>query len=560
MQELIDKMLKISEGVKGSGSMEEARKRFSKMNRENKFNFPKRFKEEELILFSFFAQLGMKDESDPFLKEISEHFGIERSKVIALMPHLENLRRHGYLEKAILGNDTIQSLANYFYFIPTEIMTNISMNILPDPIQNLKADTIKHLIFTSNKIIQEKLMGNINLHDLIFRMELLLEINAENELVKGLKKMFPIKTGSKKYGIQSHEFILLAIIFERISNGEPEIIFDDLIEKFDDFNPAFLEILQHFDCGTHILLEKKFLQEMKRPIRKRVKSYEFTEEGLNFFLGTEMDLIIDNSQSSALIVPEELQAKALFFDGEQSSKLNTLSKLLAEGKFEENKTKVADHFKAKGGISIILHGAPGTGKTEFVNQLAKQSNRPLFKVDLANNKSMWYGESERLTKNIFVRYKQACKKNGNTPILFINEADGLFSRRLQVEHSIDQTSNTIQNIMLEEMEQFEGILVATTNLMMNLDPAFDRRFLMKIKFELPGTEIREQVWKSILPTLPESQASLLAESYKLSPAQIENVARKMMLRELVGESTNEVEMFKLCEEEIGGEVKRMGFC
>jgi len=483
MQELIDKMLKISEGVKGSGSMEEARKRYLKLNRENKFNFPKRLKEEELILLAFFAQLGMKDQSAPFLKEISEHFEIERYKVIALMPFLENLRRYGFLEKAILGNETVQSLANYYYFIPTEIMTNISMNILPDPIQHLKAETIKQLIQTCNRNLQEKLMGNMKMEDLIFRTEMLLEINEKNELVKKFKKIFSIKTGSKNYGSQAHEFMLISAMFEHIGNGEPEIIIDELIEKFDDFNLNFMEISHQFDCGRHIMLEKNFLQEMKRPIRKRVKTYEFTEDALYYFLGTEMETILDNSQSSALIAPEALKAKALFFDGEHNAKLITLSKLLAAGKFEENKIKVTEHFKGKGGISILLHGAPGTGKTEFVHQLAKQSNRPLFKVDLANTKSMWYGESERLAKKIFVRYQQACKNNGITPILFINEADGLFSKRLQVEHSIDQTTNTIQNIMLEEMEQFEGILVATTNLMMNLDPAFDRRFLMKIQLE-----------------------------------------------------------------------------
>jgi SpoVK/Ycf46/Vps4 family AAA+-type ATPase len=319
-------------------------------------------------------------------------------------------------------------------------------------------------------------------------------------------------------------------------------------------------ILHKFDNGSHICLEKKLLQEMKRSIRKRMKSYEFTDEGLIYFLGSKLDTIIDNNQSAALIAPEELETKELFFDGEQNAKLKTLTKLLAEGKFEQNKSKVAKHFKGKGGISILLHGAPGTGKTEFVNQLAKQSNRYLFKVDLADTKSMWYGESERLTKKIFMKYKQACKKNGSTPILFINEADGLFSKRLQVERSIEQTSNTIQNIILEEMEQFEGILIATTNLMMNLDAAFDRRFLMKIKFELPGVAVRQQVWKSILPSLPCNQASLLAERYTLSPAQIDNVARKMMLRELVGESSNEFDLYKLCEDEAGGEAKRMGFC
>ena len=77
---------------------------------------------------------------------------------------------------------------------------------------------------------------------------------------------------------------------------------------------------------------------------------------------------------------------------------------------------------------------------------------------------MWYGESEKIIKGIFTRYRQTCKRAAMKPILLFNEADAIFSKRRDMDggRSIDQTENTIQNIILEEMERLDGILIATT--------------------------------------------------------------------------------------------------
>ena len=88
--------------------------------------------------------------------------------------------------------------------------------------------------------------------------------------------------------------------------------------------------------------------------------------------------------------------------------------------------------------------------------------------------------------------------------------------------------NIMQNVLLEEMEHFEGILVATTNLIDNIDSAFDRRFLYKLRFDLPGREERRDIWQSRMPALEEKWAARLA-AYHLSGAQIENVARRALL-------------------------------
>lgn len=157
-------------------------------------------------------------------------------------------------------------------------------------------------------------------------------------------------------------------------------------------------------------------------------------------------------------------------------------------------------------------------------------------LDLSQTKSMWFGESEKQVQRIFDDYKKLLKASAIEPILFINEADGFFSKRMSLDstsRSIGQTMNTMQNIMLQALENFEGILIATTNLIGNLDSAFERRFLFKIEFQKPDSYIRTQIWKSRLPELTVKQTQLLGERYELSGGQIDNMIRQLVLRKVI---------------------------
>jgi SpoVK/Ycf46/Vps4 family AAA+-type ATPase len=86
--------------------------------------------------------------------------------------------------------------------------------------------------------------------------------------------------------------------------------------------------------------------------------------------------------------------------------------------------------------------------------------------------------------------------------------------------------NSIQNIILQEMESFDGIMIATTNLVQNMDHAFERRFLYKVKFEKPELAQRTKIWQSMMPNLTEETAIHLASCYDFSGGQIENITRK----------------------------------
>jgi SpoVK/Ycf46/Vps4 family AAA+-type ATPase len=181
------------------------------------------------------------------------------------------------------------------------------------------------------------------------------------------------------------------------------------------------------------------------------------------------------------------------------------------------------------GLTILLHGAPGTGKTVAALNLAHAASRPVLQVDMSQLRDKYVGESEKNVRIVFNRWRE-CRDNGKdpAPLLLLNEADAMVGRRVAVGHSIDQMHNIMQNVLLEEMEHFDGILVATTNLIDNIDSAFDRRFLYKLRFDLPGMEERQHIWQSRMPKLKKEYAARLA-AYPLSGAQIENVARRALL-------------------------------
>ena len=149
---------------------------------------------------------------------------------------------------------------------------------------------------------------------------------------------------------------------------------------------------------------------------------------------------------------------------------------------------------------IIFHGPPGTGKTMTSYSLAKSLRRQVLSFDCSKILSMYVGESEKNVRKIFDTYYDLTAKTKTEPILLLNEADQfLSSRSVGVGGSADQMHNQMQNIFLEQIESFKGILIATTNLLENIDVAFSRRFNYKIEFKKPNYSQRVELWNKMLP-------------------------------------------------------------
>jgi SpoVK/Ycf46/Vps4 family AAA+-type ATPase len=185
------------------------------------------------------------------------------------------------------------------------------------------------------------------------------------------------------------------------------------------------------------------------------------------------------------------------------------------------------------GLNILLYGTPGTGKTELVQQLARETGRDIFIVDMAQIRDKFVGESEHNLARIFNTYRMYVARLRKTPILFCNECDAIFGARLEnTSGSVDKMENALQNILLEQMEKLQGIMICTTNLTSTLDKAFERRFLLKLKLPKPGSEARKQIWATMLPKLSDEQTTVLANRFDFSGGQIQNVTRKQIINSI----------------------------
>lgn len=275
-----------------------------------------------------------------------------------------------------------------------------------------------------------------------------------------------------------------------------------------------------------------------------------TDKGKEALLGEDAALYIDNVSDKQLLACDKIAEKKLFFSGELKEQLSLLSNSLSEEHYKALCTRLEENRLPKG-IAVLLYGEPGTGKTESVMQIARATGRAIMHVDISATKTCWFGESEKLIKKVFTDYRRLCEKSKICPILLFNEADAVFSKRKDAgSSSVAQTENAIQNIILEEMEKLDGILIATTNLADNLDHAFERRFLFKIRFDKPTIEAKTSIWMNKLPDLSAEDAHTLASSYDFSGGQIDNITRKALMQEIIkGDKPTLNNLVTICSEE-----------
>lgn len=293
---------------------------------------------------------------------------------------------------------------------------------------------------------------------------------------------------------------------------------------------------------------------------------ELTEAGINFYMKemsekSKARLLRREKQLPAhATLPTAIPVKKLLFDAHMQVQVRDLEMLVMPDFYRRYLDSLPAGSRMRG-LTVLLHGAPGTGKTELALQLARKSKRALFRIDVSQVMSKWVGDSEKNLRAKLREYRHYQKDNPQAPILFLNECDQLLSRRLSVTQSVDQMRNTMQNMLLEELETFEGILMATTNLVTNLDAAFERRFLYKVRFTPPSADLRAQLWKFSIPRLTTEQAAALAARYPLSPGELQNVATKLRLRRMLNPKLRVYDAVEeLCrEEKWGNETKAMGF-
>lgn len=483
-------------------------------------------KEETLVLSLFFERCGF---SRIRLSEIADMIHTSNIRLLAMMNVADDLAKKGYLKAHKDENEKS-------YSIPMEVIDCIRHNTFfkPKPISGLSFDDFFDRMA---KIFEE---DDIDFYDRDSELEELLSANMH----------LPYCKISKGYDLGCHENFLLHLFAYRLICLDDDIIgthnWEDLLVS----KRRVRVMLNALKGGTAELMTKGIFEPCKTTGLREPDYYHLTDKAKEeLFPG--MDLIQkDEHQDRRLIPYTSFAKKSLFYETQVQMQIDRLAELLDKDRFTQVTQRLSESGMRKG-FACLFYGSPGTGKTETVNQLARITGRDVMLVDVTKIKSCWVGESEQNIKKLFDNYRAYVKKSEVAPILLFNEADAILGIRQEgAERAVDKMENSIQNIILQEMESLEGIMIATTNLTSNLDKAFERRFIYKIKFKRPSLEAKQMIWKSMIPSLSDETALSLAKGYDLSGGQIENIARKCTVEYILsGNEPSNAQMKEFCESE-----------
>ena len=357
----------------------------------------------------------------------------------------------------------------------------------------------------------------------------------------------------KRTGIgRKTDWLLLLFFCHRLVNEEDDDIRFGQIEDIFDTQADFNNTKSALRSDEHKLIRAGLVEHVCEDGIASPTRFKLTESAKRNLLA-EMKINSSEEKLADVIKAKDLTKKEMFYVEENRRQVDELHSFLAPEKYKEIRERM-QKTGFRTGFACLFYGGPGTGKTETAYQLARETGRDIMIVDVPQIKSKWVGDSEKNIKALFDRYRELVRKaNENeklkvknekcaTPILLFNEADAIIGIRKQgAQSAVDKMENSIQNIILQEMETLDGIMIATTNLTQNLDTAFERRFLYKIKFEKPDATVRQRLWQSMMPTLSDADAHILATGYDFSGGQIENISRKATINAILhGEEANDL--------------------
>ena len=197
-----------------------------------------------------------------------------------------------------------------------------------------------------------------------------------------------------------------------------------------------------------------------------------------------------------------------------------------------------------------FYGPPGTGKTRAALGIALRLSKPLYQVDYSAVISKYLGDTAKHIKAAFA----AARDHG--AVLFFDEADSLLSKRVSTGESCSTSINQNRNCLMQELDRFDGVVIVTTNLFENYDPALLRRIQRHIKFRLPDASMRRELFALHLPNPARVQAdyAVIAElSRGLSGGDILNVCVNAIH---AGSTAADPERWEVTQAMIEAEIKK----
>ena len=486
--------------------------------------------EDQAILFSICMEKGPKNVN---FDDLAEHLNLKKIRIFSYAEDIDALVHRRLLryrnEKSENSFDVpavvVKALKhNEVFTIPKH--TNLGCYELFD---------------VMNQLFEDRDDDAISQETLYVELQALFNDNPQVDFVK--------KVQNTDFCNREDWLLLLFFCHMLINKDDDDIRFGQIEDVFES-RMDYIIAKNELRSGEHNLMLAGLIENVCEDGIASTYRFKLTEHTKRNLLSEIMTNFSEKSIAD-VIKAGNLAKKEMFYAEENRKQIDELQSFLTPERYDE----IRERMQKKGfrtGFACLFYGGPGTGKTETAYQLARETGRDIMIVDVPQVKSKWVGDSEKNIKAIFDRYREQVKRAEIAPILLFNEADAIIGIRMQgAERAVDKMENSIQNIILQEMETLDGIMIATTNLTQNLDKAFERRFLYKIKFNKPTVEARTQIWHSMIPELSDKDVLTLASNYDLSGGQIENIARHYAIDNILnGQSADVLPMLiRHCDNE-----------
>lgn len=485
---------------------------------------------EQVALFAIFVNFS--NDSRISLGEITKFAGCTQIEILRRAADMEELKKRRFIRRN--GNKRGE-----IYYVTPAALKAVKENSSFDAPQ-ISGLTIYQFFEVLGQYINERKDEECDYIELCNNIRELLDNNRHLSFVERLKS-FNL----------THEaqLLFLSVCCMYINADDKVVLLDDVAFLF-EYQYIARDIFAQLSNGKHPLITLGLIQ----PYGAEMARQDLFELGRVATEEVLAELNITTKKQNimqSLVSHKEITPKQLFYNQSEETQITQLETLLQPVRFEQ----VCDKLTAKGmrrGFACLFYGAPGTGKTETVLQLARKTGRDILQVNVSELRDKYVGESEKRVKALFDNYRKTVASSNIAPILLFNEADAIISKRTEnIARSVDKMENVLQNIILQEIENLEGILIATTNLTANMDKAFERRFLYKVEFNVPTTEAKCAIWKSMIPSLSDEESMTLATEYEFSGGQIENIARKHTITQILAESDITLNDIRLiCNEEL----------
>lgn len=489
---------------------------------------------EQALLLS--VMVNYSDDRNIRVRDVANHFDCKNITILQYMKDFDELERRHFIRCS-------RSRDSQSYRVPMEVLNALKNGEAYKEASHAGIDC-DALFAVIDDLFGQRQENELTTRGLYTELRELLDENPKLEFCRKVRAV----------ELDEDDFILLLFFCNAfVNNDDDNIQFYELDDLFDS-KLAFRRIKSSLCKRENDLFGLKLIENTGADGIGDRESFKLTDSAKEDLL-SELGLNLKSNmrkQEKRLLKHEDLPFKKMFYNPSEGRQVERLTSLLKQ----ENFVKIQARLKDSGmrhGFACIFYGSPGTGKTETVYQIAKATGRDIMQVNVSEIKSMWVGESEKNIQALFDRYRvMAESSDGKAPILFFNEADAIFGKRQEgAERAVDKMENSIQNIILQEMEKLSGILIATTNLTQNLDKAFERRFLYKIRFEKPSAEARKAIWTSMMDDISDEEAEMLSGRYDFSGGQIENISRKHTVDKILyGDEGGSIDrILEMCDSE-----------